>query len=123
MFIEYQKEPLAATRDANPLPIKYFGFASYDNTLNKYFYNCEGENAYGIDDIKELCRSYQALENEYKEFYPIKDVVGIRPDGYIINFPLYIQSGKDAHVLLTTRAVDDRADDVYEICKYIFNVK
>lgn len=25
------------------LPIKYFGFASYDNSLAKFFYNCKGE--------------------------------------------------------------------------------
>lgn len=117
MYIEYKKEPLAEYHDKSPLQIKYFGFASYDNTLNKYFYNCEGENAYGIDDIKDMCRSAEATENEYKEFVPIKDVVGIRPDGYIVNFPLYIQSERDAHVLLTTRPVDDRADDCYEICK------
>lgn len=42
VFIEYQTEPLAEYRDKNPLQIKYFGFASYDNSPNKYFYNCEG---------------------------------------------------------------------------------
>lgn len=141
MFIEYQEEPLAEYKDKSPLAIQYFGFASYDNSPNKYFYNCEGEifspnntpllwinfdfrcenfqgeNAYGEADIKELCHSYEALENEYNDFFPIKEVTGIRPDGYIINFPLYIQAEKDAHVLLTTRAVSDRSDDCYEICK------
>lgn len=43
VFIEYQTEPLAVYRDKSPLAIKYFGFASYDNSPNKYFYNCEGE--------------------------------------------------------------------------------
>lgn len=139
MFIENQKEPLAEYRDKSPLAIQYFGFASYDNAPNKYFYNCEGglfflifffaridwtlglsgENAYGEADIKELCRTYEALENEYNDFFPISEVTGIRPDGYIINFPLFIQAEKDAHVLLTTRAVSDRSDDCYEICKRI----
>lgn len=77
----------------------------------------KGENAYGEADIKELCRSYEALENEYNDFFPIAEVTGIRPAGYIINFPLFIQAEKDAHVLLTTRAVSDRSDDCYEICK------
>lgn len=43
MFIEYQKEPLAEYHDKSPLAIQYFGFASYDNAPNKYFYNCEGK--------------------------------------------------------------------------------
>lgn len=42
VFIENQKEPLAEYRDKSPLSIQYFGFASYDNAPNKYFYNCEG---------------------------------------------------------------------------------
>lgn len=117
VFIDYKKEPLAEASDSNPLPIKYFGFASYDNTLNKYFYNCDGENAYGEQDIKELCKFYEVYENEYKTFFPIADVTNIRSKGYIINFPFYIQAGRDAHVLLTTRPVDDRNDDCYEICK------
>lgn len=44
VFIEYQTEPLAEYRDKSPLQIKYFGFASYDNSPNKYFYNCEGKS-------------------------------------------------------------------------------
>lgn len=115
MFIEYQKEPLAVAKDKSVLPIKYFGFASYDNSLAKFFYNCEGENAYGDEDIKNLCRYASATENEYKEFYKITDVTGIRPEGYIINFPFYIQAERDAHVLLTKGPLANREDDEYEI--------
>lgn len=84
--------------------------------------NVKGENAYGEADIKEMCRSYEALENEYNDFFPISEVTGIRPDGYIINFPLFIQAEKDAHVLLTTRAVSDRSDDCYEIRKRFYTL-
>lgn len=120
VFIEYKKEPLAVASDKDPLPIKYFGFASYDNSLAKYFYDCPGENTYGATELSKRCKYYEALENEYKDFIRISDIEGIRPEGYIIRFPLFIQAEKDAHILLSPRNVDDRADSVYEICKFIW---
>lgn len=118
VFIEYQKQPLAIAEDKNVLPIKYFGFASYDNSLAKFFYNCEGENAYQEDDIKKLCRYADATENEYKDFHKITDITGIRSEGYIINFPFYIQAERDAHVLLTAVPMANRETNEYEIRKY-----
>lgn len=118
VFIDYQKEPLAVAVDKNVLPVKYFGFASYDNSLAKFFYNCEGENAYQEEDIKKLCRYAEATENEYKEFYKITDLTGIRTEGYIVNFPFYIQAERDAHVLLTTVPMANREANEYEIRKY-----
>lgn len=118
VFIEYQKEPLAVTQDKNVLSIKYFGFASYDNSLAKFFYDCEGENAYGADDLKNLCHYADATENEYKEFHKITDIAGTRSEGYIINFPFYIQGERDAHVLLSTGPRADRTEAEYEFRKY-----
>lgn len=118
VFIEYQKEPLAVAQDKTVLPVKYFGFASYDNSPAKFFYNCEGENAYQADDIKKLCRYADAMENEYKDFYSISDITGIRSEGYLINFPFYIQAERDAHVLLTADPVANREANEYEIRKY-----
>lgn len=119
VFIEYQKEPLAVAQDKNVLSIKYFGFASYDNSLAKFFYDCEGENAYGADDLKNLCHYADATENEYKEFHKITDIAGIRSEGYIINFPFYIQGERDAHVLLSTGPRADRTEAEYEFRKYL----
>lgn len=118
VFIENKREPLASYTDENVLQVKYFGFASYDNSPNKYFYDCEGEHAYGEEDIKGLCRYADATENEYKQFYGINDITGIRPKGYIVNFPFYIQAERDAHVLLTKGPMANRDDDEYEIRKF-----
>lgn len=118
VFIEYQKQPLAVAQDKEVLPVKYFGFASYDNSLAKFFYNCEGDNAYQEDDIKKLCRYADATENEYNEFFKITDITGIRSEGYIINFPFYIQAERDAHVLLTAKPEANREANEYEIRKY-----
>lgn len=58
-----------------------------------------GESFTERGDIMEVCRSYEATENAYTQFFPIKEVTGIRPNGCIINFPLYIRAAKDAHIL------------------------
>lgn len=105
-------------QDKDVLPVKYFGFASYDNSLAKFFYNCEGDNAYGENEIKELCHYADARENEYNEFFKITDISGIRSEGYIINFPFYIQAERDAHVLLTAKPEANREANEYEIRKY-----
>lgn len=118
IFIENRDEPLATYKDQNLIQVKYFGFASYDNYLAKFFYNCAGENTYSSNEIENSCRFYESWENEYKEFFKITDIPRIRPEGYLIKFPVYIQATKDAHVLLSPRAADDRADDVYEIRKF-----
>lgn len=83
MFSEYQKEPLAVVKDKNLLPVKYFSFASWRNSPAKFFYDCEGETAYQEEDFKKLCQYDEAVENEYKQFYKITDIPGIRPDGYV----------------------------------------
>lgn len=47
VFTENQEEPLAVAVDTQgALPIKYFGFASYENSLVTFFYNCKGEIIY-----------------------------------------------------------------------------
>lgn len=83
VFIEYQKEPLAVVTDKNLLPVKYFSFASWRNSLARFYYDCEGEIPYQEDVIKKQCRYDDAFENEYKEFYKITDIPGIRPEGYV----------------------------------------
>lgn len=117
MFIEYKDEPLAITTDRRPLAVKYFGFASYDNSLAKYFYDCPGEYVYELNELTKRCNNYEAFENEYKKFFAISEIEGIRPDGYIIKLPVFIQAERDAHILLSPQNRDDRSDDVYEICK------
>lgn len=117
VFIEYQKEPLAIAHDDNPLQIKYFGFASYHNSWATYYYDCPGENLYDEPTLAKNCNYDQVSENEYKDFYAISDIEGIRPEGFLIRFPLFIKAGKDAHILLSPFNRDDRSDEVYEICK------
>lgn len=113
VFIEHQSEPLAVAKDENPLDIKYFSFASKDNSLAKFFYDCEGENVYGEEDYKQLCQYAEALEIEYTTFYKITDIPGIRSKGFLLNFPFFVQAERDTRILLTTGPKADRNDAEY----------
>ena len=47
VFLENQAKPLAMAVDAHgALPIKYFGFASYENSPVTFFYNCKDDEAF-----------------------------------------------------------------------------
>lgn len=53
--IETQKKPLARATDAQEaIFIKYFGFASYDDSLARFYYNCTGQNARQNDEISSV---------------------------------------------------------------------
>lgn len=123
VFIEYKNGPIAVAQDNNVLPIKYFGFSSYHNTSAEFFYDCDGENIYEDNDIKNRCRYADALQNEYKKFFKISDIAGARPEGYIVNFLVYIQAERDAHVLFTRGPKADRNDDEYEIGNIVIIAK
>lgn len=121
VFIDNNREePLAMATDPNPLPIKYFGFASYDNALNKYYYDCPDDNwrPPEVHHSVSRCSYAEVWENKYENFYAIADIEGIRPDGYLINMPMSIKAERDAHILLSPNNRDDRSDAVYEICEF-----
>lgn len=101
MLSEYQSEPLAVAKDSNPLPIKYIGFKSKSNVA-KFFFDCEGENEYGEDDLKSMCQYEEALEYDFLNFHKISDLNNAQPSGYLLNFLFFLQAESDARVRLTT---------------------
>lgn len=111
--MEDQSEPLAVATDENPLNVKYFAFASQANSLAKFFYNCTGENVYGEADFRSMCQYAEALEIEYTTFYKITDIPGIRSDGFVLNFPFFVQAERDTRILLTTGPKADRNEAEY----------
>lgn len=112
VFVEHIDKPIMEWTDPDPLPIAYFGFASYDSILNRYFYNCLGEQPIAESQIQSACRQSTANEYEYDQFVPIS---GDQPAGFLVNLPLYVMAARDAHVMLTPEQTSD--GDVYEIRK------
>lgn len=116
VFIEHQKEPLAVVVEKNPLPIQYIGFASKDNSLATFFYDCEGEHTYGEEDFKDMCQYAQAYEVGDTDFYKITDIPGSRSEEFILNFPFFVKTGRDARILLTKEAKVGYNDADYNFC-------
>lgn len=114
MFIEHEDAPIAEWTDPEPLPIQYFGFASYDSILNRYYYNCPGEQPVTEAQITNACQQSSVSDYEYKQYLPISSV---QPAGFALHFPVYVIAGRDAHILLTPEQTSD--GDVYEICMEI----
>lgn len=87
-------------KDDNVLSIKYFGFRSGHSHISRYFYGCTNVPPSKFQDIKDSCRHGQVDAFVFNEFYKINDIAGARTDGYIFNFPLYVQTAQNAHIEL-----------------------
>lgn len=107
----------------NPLAIKYFSFASEDNSVAKFFYGCEGENVYGEEDFKQKCQYDEELEIEYTKFYKIDDIPGTRSEQFALNFPFFVKAERDARILLTTGPKADRNDAEYNFRNDVFRFR
>lgn len=112
VYIEHENNPIATWKDPSPLPIKYFGFAAYDNTLNRYFFNCRGEQSKTHANLEKSCKKITATDHEYKDFLLIPSN---QPPGFLVNFPVYVTAARDAHILLASE--ENSSADFYEICK------
>lgn len=111
VFIEHSQKPIATWKDPSPLPIKYFGFASYDSSLARYFYNCANELRPTRQQMQTDCQKTSASDYKYEEFVPITN----QTDGYYVDMAVYVLAARDAHFLLATEPKANA--DAYEICE------
>lgn len=74
-------------------------------------------------DSRTSCRYGQTNESDFQGFYKISDLTGARTDGYLINFPLYIQAEELILILLTKQAMANEKDAEYEFGNYSCAVK
>lgn len=114
---------IGETSDSHLIPVEYVSFGSWESNLVKFYFNCSFSfplpdavsSLFPSKDIRNRCKYADALENEYKNFFKISEINGTRPEGYIVNFPFYIQASRDAHVLFTRGPRADPDDYEYEI--------
>lgn len=116
---------LIEAKDPNPIPVKYVSFGSFKTSLVKYSFNCSFSFAlpdtitlpslHSSKIVKDHCRYEEAITYEYTDFYKITDIVGARPENYIMNLPLYIQANVNSNVLLTKGPLTNFEDNAYEI--------
>lgn len=116
MFIEHERKPIAVWKDPAPLLIQYYGFASYENSLARYFFNCIGEQPQTESSLSTQCKQTQVSEYEYNQFVPIP---AGQPEGYLISLLVHIKADRDAHILLSPKTEINDIDAVYEIRKCV----
>lgn len=56
----------------------------------------------------------------YTEYFKLSDLHGVRPKGYLVRIPFYIQGRENAHVLLSSVEDSSFEDDAYELGIYLF---
>lgn len=82
-----------------------------DPTITVDPVNANAANKYDLKAWKHV----QVNENEYQKFIPLKDIVGENYENQVINVPLLIQGGKNAHIALTTTDKPNfELDNIYE---------
>lgn len=68
--------------------------------------------------FKRYMKVYQTSEkqtNKYVQFVKLNDIEGVRPYGYLLRMPFYIQGTENAHILLSPTENPDETDATYEI--------
>lgn len=53
------------------------------------------------------------------DYFPLNQIPDYKPNGYKVRISLYVQGGRDAHILLSENDRPQKGDNVYEFCKYL----
>lgn len=100
------KEVIVQAVDSSPTPIKFVSFATNDEALVEYFYNCPIEDKQLMStkttELTAKCKLVTLYEDTYNTFYPISDFNAVQFDG-MLRFPLIIRGSSDAHILLSSK--------------------
>lgn len=114
--------PLMEYKTENRVSVKYVGFATIKGHPIKFFYDCQGARADGFRDIRTDCHYLEASNQDYTGSFKISDIAGIRTDGYVIDFPFYVQAARDIRILLTKGPIANRDDYEYDFGNYIKHI-
>lgn len=64
------------------------------------------------------CQYFETTDTDYKEFYKISDLTGIRTDENTINLPFYVQAAHDGYIVFTKEPTSKDDQPLYEIGNY-----
>lgn len=68
--------------------------------------------------FKKYTKEYVTLSdqpNSYIHFMKLNDLSSIRPEGYFLRFPFFVQGSQMAHVLLSSKEYPNEHDNAYEL--------
>lgn len=108
-------------------------FASNDGARVLFFYSCDDEKAaasllpppaphalftapieHDEDVLAKKCKHMHAWEDKYTTAVKLEAIKNSKPDGFLVQLPLFVKGVRDAHILLTSgNSLDPK--DGYEI--------
>lgn len=53
--------------------------------------------------------------SHYREWIKLEDMPEVRPNGYFMRFPFYLQGSGNAHILISSKENPDEFDNAYEL--------
>lgn len=127
-----QYKPIVFVTDTKPIDVKYVSFASNDGTRVLFFYNCDGDK-YSVETQRKIphplytvpiehdeeilskkCQHLRAWEDKYLSAIKLDSIKNSKPEGFMVQIPVYVKGVRDAHILLTPNNSLDPKDG-YEI--------
>lgn len=66
-------------------------------------------------------KNYEVLPDhplKYVKFIKLTELPEVRPDGYIVRIPFYVQGPGNAHILFAQKENPTEHDDAYEIGRF-----
>lgn len=67
-------------------------------------------------------KSYEVLPDhplKYVKFFKLAELPNVRPDGYIVRMPFYVQGPENAHILFTPKENPGDMDMAYELSRFL----
>lgn len=55
----------------------------------------------------------------YKDWVNLQDMPDVRPYGYFMRFPFYLQGSANAHIVISSKENPDEFDNAYELGKFL----
>lgn len=115
IYIEHTLTPLVEYKDPNPLKIAYFGFASYGQSMARFYYDCRGDEIYTPTQLAQRCQQTNTTDFEHNHFVAIGENATASPD-YLVNLPVFVAGKQDAHILIASdNSSLDQIQNGYEI--------
>lgn len=71
----------------------------------------------GFEKYFKVIETKPNVPSKYLQWIKLDDVEGVRPNGYLLRFPFYLQGAQNAFVVVSTKENPTELDHAYELGK------
>lgn len=125
--------PFLHWRDPQPIPIKYYSFSSWDNTVALWAHQCfrnDTRNNKPTNDTdssqllsrglfdstiedEKICENYTTQVSSYTQFFPLEK--SNKAENLLANLTFYVKAESNAHIVLSSTIQPSENEPVYEV--------